>query len=119
MYYTKNKYKAVKQTYNGYSYDSKLEAEHAMNLDFLLKAGIVTQWERQIKISLDINDIHIANYFCDFKVWFDDGRIEYHEVKGLETDLFKLKWKMSKALYPDYNFIMLKSSNVKAYVKLS
>lgn len=119
MYYTKNKYKAVKQTYNGYSYDSKLEAEHAQNLDFLKKAGVVTDWERQVKISLDVNNVHIANYFIDFKVYFEDGRIEYHEVKGLETDLFKLKWKLSKALYPDCNFVMLKHQQVKSFLKLN
>ena len=115
----KNKFNAVRQTYNGYNYDSKLEAEHAANLDFLLKTGLVTSWERQVKISLDINDIHIANYFIDFKVHFTDGRVEYHEVKGVESDLFKLKWRMSKALYPDYNFIMLKAPQVKSYLKLN
>ena len=118
MYYKRNKYNNVRQTYNGFSYDSKLEAEHAQNLDFLKKAGIVKDWERQVKISLDIGDVHIANYFIDFKVFFEDGRIEYHEVKGAETDVWRMKWKLSKALYPDYNFIKLKAANVKSYLKI-
>lgn len=103
-----NKYKAKKQTYNGYSYDSKLEASYAMELDLLIKAGEVDKWERQHKISIDINGVHICNYFIDFKVYFVDGRIEYHEVKGYETDVWKLKWKLSKALYPDNNFVLIK-----------
>lgn len=102
------KYRNTKQTYNGYSYDSKLEAGHAQHLDLLIKAGEVEKWERQHKISIDINGVHICNYFIDFKVYFIDGRIEYHEVKGYETDVWKLKWKLSKAIYPDNNFVLIK-----------
>lgn len=103
-----NKYGAVRQTYNGYSYDSKREAEHAAHLDWLIKAGEVERWERQVKISLDVNDIHIANYFIDFVVYFTNGAIEYHEVKGAETDVWRMKFKLAKAMYPDYRFIVIK-----------
>lgn len=104
----RNKFGAVKQTYRGYSYDSKLEAQYASQLDWMIKAKEVEKWERQVKISLDINGVHIANYFIDFKVYFTDGRIEFHEVKGAETEVWKMKWKISKALYPDYNFVLVK-----------
>ena len=104
----RSKYGSVRQTYNGYSYDSKLEATHAQRLDFEIKAGIVSKFERQHKISLDINGVHIANYFIDFKVYFSDGSIEFHEVKGAETMLWRMKWRLTKALYPDYNLILLK-----------
>ncbi len=106
--FSKSKYKAVKQNYNGYSYDSKLEANWAAQLDLMIKAKEVKKWERQHKISIDIDGIHICNYFIDFKVWFTDGRVEYHEVKGYETEVWKLKWKLSKALYPDNNFVLIK-----------
>lgn len=106
--FVNNKYRSKRQTYNGYSYDSKLEAGYAEQLDWMVKSGEVSNWERQHKISLDINGIHICNYYIDFKVYFTDGRIEFHEVKGFETDLWKMKWKLTKALFPDYNLVIVK-----------
>jgi len=103
-----NKFKNVKQTYNGRSYDSKKEAEYAAELDWLKKAGQIKTITPQFKISLDINGIHIANYYMDFKVELADGTIEMHEVKGFETDIWKLKWKLAKALHPEWNFILIK-----------
>jgi len=104
----RNKYGSSKQTYNGYSYDSKLEASYAQELDWLIKAGEVKKWERQHKISIDINGVHITNYYIDFKVYFTDGRIEYHEVKGWPSEVWRLKFKLSKAMYPDYKFVVIK-----------
>lgn len=104
----KNKFNAIKQTYKGKSYDSRLEAKYAAKLDWRIKAGEVTKYETQHKIPLGYNGQHFTNYFIDFKVWLQDGTIEYHEVKGLETDLWKLKWKMTKAFYPDYNLVLIK-----------
>jgi hypothetical protein len=87
----------------------------ASKLDVLKKASDkkdrVKNWERQYKISLDVNGVHIANYFIDFKVEFEDGRKEFWEVKGMETDLWRLKWKLTKALYPDYNLVLIKKEN--------
>lgn len=106
--FSKSKYKAVKQSYNGCSYDSKLEANYAAQLDLLIKAKEVDRWDRQYKISIDVNDVHICNYFIDFVVYFTDGRVEYHEVKGYETEVWKMKWKLSKAIYPNNNFVLVK-----------
>lgn len=103
-----NKFNAVRQTYKGFSYDSKREARHAAELDWMIKAKEVKKWERQVKISLDVNGVHIANYFMDFVVYFTDGRVEYHEVKGAETMLWRMKWRLAKAMYPDRNFVLIK-----------
>jgi hypothetical protein len=112
FYHKRNKYRNVRQTYNGHNYDSKMEAEVAHKLDLMKKnidkTNRVKNWERQYKISLDINGVHIANYFIDFMVEFVDGRKEFWEVKGMETDLWKLKWKMTKALFPEYNLVLIK-----------
>ena len=86
--FTANKFGSIRQTYNGHSYDSRLEAQYAANLDWMIKAGEVKKWERQFKISIDLKGVHITNYFIDFKVWFTDGKIEYHEVKGPVTEVW-------------------------------
>lgn len=91
------KYKNVKQTYNGYSYMSKLEAQQAFELDCRLKAKEIISWERQVKIDLQAYGKHICNYYIDFVATRKDGVKEYIEVKGFETDVFKIKYKMFKA----------------------
>lgn len=104
----KNKYNAKKQTYNNYNYDSIKEAQYAAQLDLRIKAGEVLKWERQFKIDIRINEIHITNYYIDFKVYLADGSIEYHEVKGAETMLWRVKWRLSKALNPNWKFVLIK-----------
>lgn len=91
------KYKNVHQTYNGYSYMSKLEAQQAFELDCRLKAKEITSWARQVKIELQAYDKHICNYYIDFVAVRKDGVKEYRECKGMETDVWKIKWKMFTA----------------------
>ena len=96
-----NKFGAKKQTYNGYSYHSKMEADYAVKLDWRVKAGEVKSWTRQHKFELRVNDSLICKYYIDFRAILADGSIEYIEVKGFETDLWRLKWKMTKALWDE------------------
>lgn len=93
----RNKYNATKQTYNGRSYDSKLEAVYAQELDWRKKAGEIKEIIPQFKIDLRAYGIHIANYFVDFKVVLSDGSVEYHEVKGFETAVWRMKWRLTQA----------------------
>jgi hypothetical protein len=92
-----NKFNAVSQVYHGHRYDSKKEAAYAMELDWRIKAKEVDRWERQVKVDLRVNGVHICNYYCDFKVWLKDGTVQYHEVKGMELPLWQLKWKIFEA----------------------
>lgn len=94
----RTKYGSVTQTYNGYSYHSKKEAEYAVYLDWRIKAKEVKSWTRQHKFALRMNGTLICNYFIDFRVVLTNGNIEYVEVKGFATDLWRLKWKMTEAL---------------------
>ena len=95
----RNKFGAKKQTYNGYNYDSIKEAEYAEGLDWRIKAKEVKSWTRQHKFELRVEGVLIAKYYIDFRVVLTNGQIEYHECKGFPTDLWKLKWKMTEALF--------------------
>ena len=111
MWYQKkgNKYGNIAREYGGRIYHSRREAEYAHELDLLMKAKKIKAWIPQHKISLDINGYHIANYYVDFKVTMMDGSEEFHEVKGFETDTWKMKWKLCEALYGDqYNMVVIK-----------
>ena len=103
-----NKYNAKKSSYGGRSYHSGLERAYAEKLDWQKKACEIKSWTPQFKLSLDVNGVHIANYFIDFAVNLIDGRIEMHEVKGYETDLWRMKWRHAKAIYTQYNFVLIK-----------
>lgn len=92
-----NKFNAKTQNYNGFKYDSKKEAAYAMELDWRIKAGELLSYEKQYKIDLKVNGLHICNYYCDFKVINKYGGVEFHEVKGLELPLWQLKWKILQA----------------------
>lgn len=94
----KNKFNAVKQIYKDKKYDSTLESKYAQDLDWRIDAGEVERWERQVKLDLTVNGVHITNYFIDFKVYYPDGSVEYVEVKGVKTAAFIIKWKLLLAL---------------------
>ena len=99
-----NKYGNKKTMYRKCLYDSKREAEYAMELDSDLYDGKIQGWTRQQKLSLDVHGKHICNAIVDFKVIHDDHSIEYVEVKGFATDVWKLKRKLIEALYPDIKY---------------
>ena len=103
----KNKYNAKKTPYNGRLYDSKMECNYAIKLDWRKKAGEIIEIIPQYKISLDVEGVHICNYFIDFKITLADGAVEYIEVKGCRTAAFNIKLKLAKALYPEYNFVLV------------
>ena len=92
-----NKYGSIRQTYNGYPYDSKLEARAAMELDLRIKAKDIKSYERQKTIRLMAYGKPICNYRIDFVLTHNDGTLEYLEIKGFSTDLWKLKWKLFEA----------------------
>ena len=104
-----NKYGNVKQTYEGYSYMSKKEAAYAQELDLRVRAKDIKSWDRQVKLSMDVNGHHICNYYIDFKIFHNDGSEELTEIKGFQTDVWRIKWKLCEALYGDkYKLTVIK-----------
>ena len=98
-----NKYRAKKTVYNGVTYHSKFEAEYAQKLDWRVKAKDIDSWDRQVKIALNVNGVHICNYFIDFIIIHNNGNFELAEIKGVETPVWKLKWKLFLATYRKQN----------------
>ena len=108
-YITKRaKYGSIQQAYGGRNYHSKKEAQYAFELDMRIKMGEVKGYVNQYKIDLRVNGVHICNYFIDFRVELMDGTFEYTEIKGFETDLWALKWKLTQAIYPEYKLVLIK-----------
>jgi len=107
-----NKFGNVSKVYGGRVYHSKLEAGYARDLELRKKAGEITEIIPQYKIDLSVNGYHICNYYCDFKIILADGSIELHEVKGFETEIYRLKRKLLEATllkeHPEIEYIVIK-----------
>ena len=86
-----NKYHSITNQYNGLTYHSKLEAAYAQELDIRVKAGDIKSWDRQVKLDLKVNGQHICNYYIDFIIHHNDGTKEFVEIKGFETEVWRLK----------------------------
>lgn len=97
--FSASKYKNRKTEYNGALYDSKKEADYALQLDMLMKAGEIQSWERQIRLDAVVEGKKVCTYIADFKVTEKDGRIQYVDVKGFKPAVYRLKKKLIEALY--------------------
>lgn len=110
----KSKYSNKKSVVDGITFDSKKEAEYYCSLKLLKRAGIVKEIELQPKFILQEKfkkngKTHRAiTYIADFKVTYADGKVEIVDVKGMETDVFKLKKKMFEYQYPDLSLKVVK-----------
>ncbi len=81
--------------YDGKWYHSKKEAAYAQELDWMVKAKELKELTGQCKISLrGMEGKHICNYYVDFKAITVTGITRYIEVKGFETEVWRLKWAM-------------------------
>lgn len=95
----KTKYGNKKTSYKGFLFDSKKEAERAMELDSLKKKGVIISWFPQPEFKIIHNDVKICSYFADFSVQYHNGYVEYEDVKGVKTDVYKLKKKLVLAFH--------------------
>ena len=104
MFLSKNSYYKTKK-HNGY--DSKFEAGKAAQLELLLKAGEIKDFETQVPIDIVVNGYKVCTYVMDFIVYENDGSKTWIETKGFATDVWKLKWKLLEAMYGDRADIQL------------
>lgn len=73
----------------------------------------ISELELQKEFILNINGKQVGIYIADFH-YFDETEKKYviSDAKGIETDVFKIKWKIMKALYSGYIFEIRKQTKV-------
>jgi len=116
-----NKYHARKTgCKQGHKHDSGKEAQFCAELRLRQIAGEIDNYEVSKKYQLQpgfqmrpIDQGHIhpwrqrgevvraINYIADFVVKYPSGITEVIDVKGMQTDVFKIKWKLLKFIYKD------------------
>lgn len=108
-----SKHNATSTIYKGVRYQSRAEAEYAYGLDCRLSQKEIRAWTRQISIPFRVNGILICKYVVDFCLLHLDGSIEWVEVKGHETDAYKIKKKLFEATYlfehPEERYTIIKA----------
>lgn len=103
----KNKYKNKKVEYDGIKFDSKMERDFYIHLKKLQANGLVYEFFMQKNYVLidaytrsDGTKVRASYYKADFEVHYSDNRIEVIDIKGMLTDVFKLKQKIFETRYP-------------------
>lgn len=91
-----NKYNTCKTIVDGIKFDSRAEARYYKFLKNAQLAGDIQYFLRQVPFDLPGN----TKYRADFMICFPDEHVEYHDVKGVVTPMFRLKKKQVEALYP-------------------
>ena len=110
----KSKYGNKKVKIDGHTFDSKREAEYYQELKIMKKAGYIHGFELQPVFLLQEaftknGKRHQAiKYIADFKVIQEDGRVDIVDVKGHETQVFRIKRKLFEARYPDLTLKLIK-----------
>ena len=102
---TPRKYRNIKTEVDGITFDSRAEADRYCELKMLLAAGKISGFDIQPSFVLDAG----VRYRPDFIVCGNDGVVWIEDVKGVETQAFKLKRRLWERRYPWMELRVIKS----------
>lgn len=108
-----NKYRNKKTIVDDYIFDSIQESRRYKELKLLLKAGQIQDLELQPHFLLQESfkkngkKYRKIEYIADFK-YIENGKTIVEDVKGLQTDVFKIKHKLFEKKYPELELRIIK-----------
>lgn len=113
--FVNRKYHAYKPIINGIQFDSIMESQFYLYLLKLQKEREIKSFERQKTFELQPSfktkegkTVRAITYVADFVVTDKSGTTSAVDVKGVETDTFKIKKKLFQYKYPDIRFLCLR-----------
>lgn len=101
-----NKYRNKKVIVDEKKFDSKREGNRYKELKLLERAEKIKDLELQPRFLLQDSfkkngrTFRKIEYVADFK-YIENGKTIVEDVKGIQTDVFKLKHKIFEKVYPD------------------
>ena len=101
-----NKYRNKKVQIDRYVFDSIKEGQRYRELAILERAGKISSLELQPKFLLQESfrkngkTYRKIEYVADFQ-YIENGKTIVEDVKGMQTDVFKLKHKLFEKKYPN------------------
>ena len=108
-----NKYRNKKVQVDMYVFDSIAESRRYKELKLLERAGKIQNLELQPHFLLQESfkkngkTFRKIEYIADFK-YIENGKTIVEDVKGIQTDVFKLKHKLFEKKYPDLELRIIK-----------
>ena len=108
-----NKYRNKKVQVDMYVFDSIRESQRYKELKLLLKAGKISDLQLQPRFLLQGSfkkngkTFRKIEYIADFQ-YIENGKTIVEDVKGMQTDVFKLKHKIFEKVYPDLELRIIK-----------
>lgn len=97
----KSKYNNVKESYGTLKFDSKKERQRFEELMLMREQGLIHNLKLQHNFTLregyttpEGERIRGTTYKADFTYYDDNGTFHIEDVKGVPTDVYKLKKKM-------------------------
>lgn len=104
MWHGASKYHAKKTVVDGITFDSRKEADRYLVLKGMEEEGAIEDLRRQVRYEIipafDVDGRHYrpVYYVADF-VYVEDGREVVEDVKGMRTDVYRLKSKLFARRY--------------------
>lgn len=101
-----SKYNNKKTQIDMYVFDSVKEAKRYKELKLLERVGEISNLELQPRFILQDSfkkngrTYRKIEYVADFK-YIEKGKIIVEDVKGIQTDVFKIKHKLFEKIYPE------------------
>lgn len=108
-----NKYRNKKVQVDMYVFDSIRESQRYKELKLLERAGEISNLELQPHFLLQESfkkngkTYRKIEYIADFK-YTENEKTIVEDVKGMQTDVFKLKHKLFEKKYPDLELRIIK-----------
>lgn len=95
----RNKFGEVRVTFDDMKFDSKAEMARYSVLRYMELMGEISQLDVHPVFQLHAK----VKYVADFR-YVEQGKTIVEDVKGVETAVFRVKWKQVRELYPDIDF---------------
>lgn len=89
------KYRSIITEYEGIKFHSKLERDYYVYLVNRKKKGEIIFFLRQVPFDLPGK----TKYYVDYEVLEKDGTLRFIDIKGMETQTFKIKKRMVEDIY--------------------
>ena len=94
------KYRNIRTTIDGLTFDSKGEAARYVVLKRAADAGEITKLETQVSYRLEVNGQKVAVYRADFRYQVEGVEVvEDFKSRATMTPVFRLKSKLMKAVH--------------------
>ena len=107
MAHNRRSFGGMRKDLNDMYFRSAWEANYARYLNWLISVGSIVKWEYEP----DTYEFPVKRgnrfYTPDFKIFNDDGSVEYHEIKGYMDQSSRTKLKRMEKYYPEIKLILV------------